>query len=74
MALSAQVRMYSSVVPDPEVDWVQAGELDVDVANVGLESAGSEPEAMAIELGYWACPDTWVSFSHTTLYVLVAPS
>ena len=33
-----QVRMYSSVVPEPEVDLVQAGLLEVEVADT--RSAG----------------------------------
>ena len=65
--MNAQLRMYCSVVPDPEVLWVQAGLLEVIVAKVWLASAGRPPEAMAIELGYWAWPETWVSFSHCTV-------
>ena len=41
-----QVRMYSSVLPDPEVVWVQPGVV------VGkLASAGRLPEAMAMAVG-----------------------
>ena len=67
MALRLHSRMYSSVVPDPEVAWVQAGVLEVEVAKVWLASAGTVPEVMAIELGYSAWPETWVSFSHSTV-------
>ena len=41
--------MYSSVRPEPDVDWVQAGLLDVDVASVA--SAGRVPLLSVIEVG-----------------------
>jgi hypothetical protein len=59
--------MYSSVVPDPEVPWVQAGLEEVDVAKVTGASAGPVPDVKAMELGYSAWPETWVSFSHSTV-------
>ena len=41
--------MYSSVRPEPEVDWVQAGELDVEVASVARD--GRVPELRVIDAG-----------------------
>ena len=41
--------MYSSVTPEPEVDWVQAGELDVEVASVAAD--GRVPELRVIDTG-----------------------
>ena len=49
VSATGQVRMYSSVRPEPEVDWVQAGELDVEVASVACE--GRVPELRVIDAG-----------------------
>jgi hypothetical protein len=54
-----QFRMYSSVVPDPEVLRVQAGLLVVDVAMAA--SAGKEPVLMVIDVGNAATPATPLS-------------
>ena len=44
-----QLRMYSSLVPEPEVAVVQAGLLDVEVASVA--SDGRVPQARVMEAG-----------------------
>jgi hypothetical protein len=41
--------MYCSFTPEPEVDWVQAGELVVEVASVAPD--GRVPELRVIDDG-----------------------
>jgi hypothetical protein len=54
--------MYSSVVPDPEVDLVQAGVDEVDVADT--RSAGRLAGVVGtMEVGYGVTPDTPVELT-----------
>ena len=65
--------MYSSVAPEPEVPWVQAGLLDVEVAKVTSEGRAGVCVAMLIEVGYADTPEIPLWASHSTVYELAVP-